>query len=127
MEKAPEVVEPAPSTQKGNLSYSVGDTVYLDNKPFEITEVGLFDVHLRDPSQAYPIFRVESKERLPALLRRDERNAHLFAAEVSEQEQPAAKPAVFYPADKTLQGFLYQLAGDMFRRIGSIYLLLQVE
>ena len=101
MEKAPEVVEPAPSTQKGNLSYSVGDTVYLDNKPFEITEVGLFDVHLRDPSQAYPIFRVESKERLPALLRRDERNAHLFAAEVSEQEQPAAKPAVFYPADKT--------------------------
>ena len=33
----------------------------------------------------------------------------------------------FYPADKTLQGFLYQLAGDMFRRIGSIYLLLQVE
>ena len=101
MEKAPEVVEPAPSTQKGNLSYSVGDTVYLDNKPFEITEVGLFDVHLRDPSQAYPIFRVESMERLPALLRRDERNAHLFAAEVSEQEQPAAKPAVFYPADKT--------------------------
>ena len=100
-EKAPETVESAPSTQKGNLSYSVGDTVYLDNKPFEITEVGLFDVHLRDPSQAYPIFRVESKERLPALLRRDERNAHLFAAEVSEQEQPAAKPAVFYPADKT--------------------------
>ena len=100
-EEAPETVESAPSTQKGNLSYSVGDTVYLDNKPFEITEVGLFDVHLRDPSQTYPIFRVEGKELLPALLRRDERNAHLFAAEVSEQEQPAAKPVVFYPADKT--------------------------
>ena len=83
-EKAPETVESAPSTQKGNLSYSVGDTVYLDNKPFEITEVGLFDVHLRDPSQTYPVFRVEGKELLPALLRRDERNAHLFAAEVSE-------------------------------------------
>ena len=63
-EKAPETVESAPSTQKGNLSYSVGDTVYLDNKPFEITEVGLFDVHLRDPSQTYPIFRVEGKELL---------------------------------------------------------------
>ena len=100
-EKAPETVESAPSTQKGNLSYSVGDTVYLDNKPFEITEVGLFDVHLRDPSQTYPIFRVEGKELLPALLRRDERNAHLFAAEVSEQPQPVTKPVVFYPADKT--------------------------
>ena len=92
-EKAPETVESAPSTQKGNLSYSVGDTVYLDNKPFEITEVGLFDVHLRAPSQTYPVFRVESKERLPALLRRDERNAHLFAAEASEQEPPVAEPA----------------------------------
>ena len=89
-EKAPEVVEPAPSTQKGNLSYSVGDTVYLDNKPFEITEVGLFDVHLRDPSQAYPVFRAESKERLEVLLRQDERNAHLFAVKppaISEEEK----------------------------------------
>ena len=100
-EEAPETVESATSTQKGNLSYSVDDTVYLDNKPFEITEVGLFDVHLRDPSQTYPIFRVESKERLPALLRRDERNAHLFATEVSEQEQPITKPVAFYPAEKT--------------------------
>ena len=100
-EKATETVESAPSTQKGNLSYSVGDTVYLDNKPFEITEVGLFDVHLRDPSQTYPIFRVESKERLPALLRRDARNAHLFAAEAAEQEPPVTKPAAFYSADKT--------------------------
>ena len=101
MEKALETVESVSLPQENKALYSVGDTVYLDNKPFEITEVGLFDVHLRDPSQAYPIFRVESMERLPALLRRDERNAHLFAAEVSEQEQPAAKPAVFYPADKT--------------------------
>lgn len=51
-------------TADAKPSYKVGDTLYLDNKPFEITEVGLFDVHLRDPSQAYPIFRVESKERL---------------------------------------------------------------
>ena len=90
MEKAPEVVEPAPSTQKGNLSYSVGDTVYLDNKPFEITEVGLFDVHLRDPSQTYPVFRAESKEHLEVLLRQDERNAHLFAVKppaISEEEK----------------------------------------
>ena len=100
-EKASETVDSSSSPQEDKTPYSVGDTVYLDNKPFEITEVGLFDVHLRDPSQAYPIFRVESKERLSALLRRDERNAHLFAAGVSEQEQPATKPVVFYPADKT--------------------------
>ena len=83
--------------------YKSGDTVYLDGKPFEITEVGLFDVHLRDPSQAYPIFRVESKERLPALLRRDERNAHLFTPEAParEQPQPVTKPVTFYPAEKT--------------------------
>ena len=83
--------------------YKSGDTVYLDGKPFEITEVGLFDVHLRDPSQAYPIFRVESKERLSALLRRDERNAHLFTPEAParEQPQPVTKPVAFYPAEKT--------------------------
>ena len=83
--------------------YKSGDTVYLDGKPFEITEVGLFDVHLRNPSQAYPIFRVESKERLPALLRRDERNAHLFTPEAParEQPQPVTKPVAFYPAEKT--------------------------
>ena len=83
-------------------SYAVGDTVYLNNKPFVITEVGLFDVHLLDPSQVYPIFRVESKERLPALLRRDERNAHLFPPDspAQEQSQPVTTPVAFYPAEK---------------------------
>ena len=82
-------------------SYKSGDTVYLDGKPFEITEVGFFDVHLRDPSQAYPIFRVESKERLPTLLRQDERNAHLFTPDAPAQPQPVTEPVAFYPADKT--------------------------
>jgi hypothetical protein len=47
-------------------------------------------VHLRDPSQAYPVFRAESKERLEVLLRQDERNAHLFAVKppaISEEEK----------------------------------------
>ena len=78
-QKTPETVESVPLPQEDKALYSVGDTVYLDNKPFEITEVGLFDVHLRDPSQAYPVFRAESKERLEVLLHRDDRNAHLFA------------------------------------------------
>ena len=89
-ENALETVESVFLPQENKALYSVGDTVYLDNKPFEITEVGLFDVHLRDPSQAYPVFRAESKERLEVLLRQDERNAHLFAVKppaISEEEK----------------------------------------
>ena len=55
--------------------YAVGDAVYLDNKPFEITEVGALNVQLRDPALRYPVFRAESRENFERLLRRDERNA----------------------------------------------------
>ena len=55
--------------------YAVGDTVYLDNTPFEITEVGALNVQLRDPELRYPVFRAESRENFERLLRRDERNA----------------------------------------------------
>ena len=55
--------------------YAVGDTVYLENTPFEITEVGALNVQLRDPALRYPVFRAESRENFERLLRRDERNA----------------------------------------------------
>ena len=55
--------------------YAVGDTVYLDNTSFEITEVGALNVQLRDPALRYPVFRAESCENFERLLRRDERNA----------------------------------------------------
>ena len=55
--------------------YAVGDTVYLDNTPFEITEVGALNVQLRDPALRYPVFRAESRENFERLLRTDERNA----------------------------------------------------
>ena len=55
--------------------YAVGDTVYLDNTPFEITEVGALNVQLRDPALRYPVFRAESRKNFERLLRRDERNA----------------------------------------------------
>lgn len=44
--------------------YAVGDTVYLDNTPFEITEVGALNVQLRDPAIRYPVFRAESRREL---------------------------------------------------------------
>ena len=55
--------------------YAVGDTVYLDNTPFEITEVAALNVQLRDPALRYPVFRAESRENFERLLHRDERNA----------------------------------------------------
>ena len=69
----------APVTARDPLApvYQVGDTVYLDDKPFTITEVGLFDVHLNDPSQRFPVSRAEGKEQFERLLRRDSRNGHI--------------------------------------------------
>ena len=55
--------------------YHAGDTVYLDGKPFEITEIGKLNIQLRDPAQPYPIFRSESRESLARLMAQDERSA----------------------------------------------------
>ena len=76
-EQAEEQAVPMESTiARGLLTppYAVGDTVYLDNTPFEITEVGALNVQLRDPALRYPVFRAESRENFERLLRRDERN-----------------------------------------------------
>ena len=56
-------------------NYQVVDTVYLEDTAYEITNIGMYDVQLRDPSQRYPIFRVESKDRLNDMLQQDSRNA----------------------------------------------------
>ena len=48
--------------------YRAGDVLYLDNQPFVVESVGIFDVHMRDPNAVYPIMRAESKERLAQLL-----------------------------------------------------------
>ena len=55
-------------------AYQVGDAVYLDDTAFTITEIGLFDVQLQDPTLAYPVLRSENKDNFEKLLRRDERN-----------------------------------------------------
>ena len=55
-------------------AYNVGDTVYLDKTAFEITDINLFDVQLRDPTLAYPILRSEPKDRFEQLLWQDSRN-----------------------------------------------------
>ena len=53
--------------------YHVGDTVYLDNQEYQITELRKDTVQLLPIGMAYPIFRAEGKERFETLLRE---NAH---------------------------------------------------
>ena len=63
--------EPVQAPVQEDFPYHVGDTVYLeDGKPFIIENIGTFDIQLRDPSLAYPIFRAESKENFGRLLER---------------------------------------------------------
>ena len=82
------------------VPFKVGDTVYLDDTAFEVTNIGLFDVQLRDPSLAYPIFRAESKERLMELLHHDERNQSILDRDVPHEEQFTTETVAFYPGEK---------------------------
>ena len=54
--------------------YHVGDTVYLDNQEYQITELRENTVQLLPAGMAYPIFRAESRERFEQLLQNDLRN-----------------------------------------------------
>ncbi|MBQ7298565.1 MAG: DEAD/DEAH box helicase family protein [Clostridia bacterium] len=49
--------------------YEVGDFIYLeDGNEYIVESIGENDIHLRDPRQAYPILRAESKESMARLL-----------------------------------------------------------
>ena len=69
----------APATARDPLApaYQAGDTVYLDDKAFMITEVGMFDIHLNDPSLRFPVSRAEGKEQFERLLRQESRNGYI--------------------------------------------------
>ena len=54
--------------------YHVGDTVYLENQEYQITELREDTVQLLPAGMAYPIFRAESRERFEQLLQNDLRN-----------------------------------------------------
>ena len=57
--------------------YRVGDTVYLDNQEYQITELREDTVQLLPSGMAYPIFRAESRERFEQLLKNDLRNGSI--------------------------------------------------
>ena len=55
-------------------SYQVGDRVYFDGKPFEITRVDDWNVELMDRSEQNPQPRLESKDNFMQLVQQNERS-----------------------------------------------------
>ena len=88
-EAAGSMPEPENVFHWNTQDYHAGDTVYLDGRPFEITEIGKLNIQLRDPAQPYPIFRSESQESLARLMAQDERNAapDVFQSNTQETAQ----------------------------------------
>jgi hypothetical protein len=87
--------------------YKVGDTVYLDDTPFKITNIGSFDIQLRDPALIYPIFRSESRENFERLLRAgfSERPHHgVFGLRIGTHRRRSARGPDLRPAGTKGQG-----------------------
>lgn len=97
----PDAEDGSPESAAQEHPYRVGDTVYLDDRPFVITQIGHFNVQLQDISQAYPIFRSESIERFAQLLAMDERNAGLLSPEpIKEEHIFTTETETVYPGEK---------------------------
>ena len=56
--------------------YAVGDTVYIEDDAYQITELRDDTVQLLPTGMVYPIYRTERKEQFEQLLRADRRNAY---------------------------------------------------
>ena len=56
--------------------YAVGDTVYIENDAYQITELREDTVQLLPTGMVYPIYRAERKEQFEQLIRADRRNAY---------------------------------------------------
>lgn len=56
--------------------YAVGDTVYIEDAAYQITELRDDTVQLLPTGMVYPIYRAERKEQFEQLLRADRRNAY---------------------------------------------------
>ena len=75
-----------------SYEYSVGDTVYLDNTAFNITEIRESTIQLQDPTLYYPIFRAESRDRFEQLLKLDARNAAMLPTQDEKDVQAISVP-----------------------------------
>ena len=82
--EAQEVKEKAIEAADNHPAYAVGDTVYIDNTAFRITNLNDHEVEMLDPTLIYPIFRVESRENFERMLAQDSRNQALLPEKANE-------------------------------------------
>ena len=81
--------------EESGPAYHVGDTAYLEGTAYEITEVGDFDVQLRDPTHSYPIFRSEPKERFERMVEQEPPESHPASSVITSE------PVSVYPSEET--------------------------
>ena len=76
LETVPGVIGAADQPSRDPLApaYQVGDTVYLEKKPYVIADIYPSSVSLQDVSQTYPVFRSENKDQFESVLILDSRN-----------------------------------------------------
>ncbi len=80
-----------------SAAYKVGDRVYLDGKPFEITRVDDWNVELMDRSVQNPQPRLEQKDSFMRLVQRNERSSFTDAyREYSEIKEDNPDSLVLY-------------------------------
>lgn len=92
-----------------SAAYKVGDRVYLDGKPFEITRVDDWNVELMDRSVQNPQPRLEQKDSFMRLVQQNESNSRFTAFYNEYSEVKSANP------DSLV---LYQM-GDFFEAYGA--------
>ena len=73
---APETVPPVQDVPEYLWNYHKGETAYLDDTAYKITEISDHHINLMDPTLVYPITRVENWENFERALGLDDRNAH---------------------------------------------------
>ena len=97
--------KPAEETSAPSASaYKVGDTVYLDNTAYQITEIRDNSVQLLDPALAYPIFRAEERTQFEAALYQDRRNSaitDILSIAENAPAMPSETPAQQNGVDNT--------------------------
>ena len=92
-----------------SAAYKVGDRVYLEGKPFEITRVDDWNVELMDRSVQNPQPRLEQKDSFMRLVQQNESNSRFTAFYNEYSEVKSANP------DSLV---LYQM-GDFFEAYGA--------
>lgn len=81
---APETVPPVQDVPEYLWNYHEGETAYLDDTAYKITEISDHHIDLMDPTLVYPITRVENRESFERTLELDDRNAHFKFATSQE-------------------------------------------